>query len=106
MSGTVVAVGHGPDSAKRARCAAIARCMSIIDKVAEQVPASALRHAAIDALAAYKTEQEELSGVKEGDTVCFPFTAGQKLSVEGESYITLREDDCVAVWTPDVQAVA
>jgi co-chaperonin GroES (HSP10) len=110
MSGTVVSVGRGPDAAKRARCATIARCMRIVDEVAEQVPTSALRAAVIEALAAYELEQVSASGVKEGDTVCFPSTAGMKIDVDGERYLALdeqdtvimvKEDDCVAVWTPE-----
>jgi co-chaperonin GroES (HSP10) len=106
MSGTVVAVGRGPDSATKIRTATIARCMAILDEVAERVPTVALRHELMDELARYQIAQCDASGVKEGDTVCFPYTAGQKLSVEGESYITLREDECVAVWTAEKEAAA
>jgi co-chaperonin GroES (HSP10) len=103
MSGTVVAVGRGPDSATKIRTATIARCMRILDEVANRVPLSALHLQLMDAFAAYQIEQVDASGLKEGDTVCFPYTAGQKLNVDGESYITLREDDCVAVWTPTAE---
>lgn len=37
-------------------------------------------------------------GFKAGDIVVFATSAGDKLSVEGQTYIVLREDDVLAKW--------
>lgn len=105
MSGTVVSVGRGPESAVRIRTATIARCMKLLDDVAERVPSAALRTQLMDEFARYQMEQVDCSGLKEGDRVCFPYTAGQHLTVDDQGYIVLREDDIVATWTPEEEAM-
>jgi len=101
MSGEIVAVGNGPAAAHKVRTATIAKCLALIDEVADQVPAAALRKAAHDALAAYLMSQVQVSDVSVGDHVVFPYTAGQKLDVDGSTYLLMAEDDLSAVWTPD-----
>lgn len=103
MSGVVVAVGRGPDAAHKVRQATINRCIAILNETAEQVSSSCLHVEVARRLAQYAVDVVDLSGVQEGDTVCFPYTAGQKLSVEGDTLIVLKEDDIVATWTPDVK---
>lgn len=101
MSGHVVSVGRGPDSARRVRGATIAACMRIVDEVAEHVPASVLRPKLLDAFMEYQLASTTTSGIHEGDVVCFPYTAGAKMQVDGDEYIVLREDDVVAVLEAD-----
>lgn len=36
--------------------------------------------------------------VKVGDTVVFPQEAGQEVSVDGDRYLIMREEDLIAVW--------
>lgn len=105
MGGEVIAVGHGPAAAHRVRTSTIGECIRILNEVAERTPTSALRAEAEDALARYLMSTVELAEVQVGDQVCFPYTAGQKLQVDGETYLLLNEDDIAAVWTPD-EAVA
>jgi co-chaperonin GroES (HSP10) len=57
----------------------------------------------MDAFARYQMEQVRISEVQEGDQVIFPYTAGQKIQVDDQTYILLAEDDISAVWkTEDV----
>jgi co-chaperonin GroES (HSP10) len=103
MGGEVVSVGNGPASAHRIRTFTIARCMKLLDETADRVPAQALRVQLMDAFARYQMEQVRISEVQEGDQVIFPYTAGQKIQVDDQTYILLAEDDISAVWkTEDV----
>jgi co-chaperonin GroES (HSP10) len=103
MGGEVVSVGNGPAAAHRIRTKTIARCMKLLDEVAERVPSQALRVQLMDELARYQMETVCLSEVQPGDQVIFPYTAGQKIQVDDQTYILLAEDDISAVWkTEDV----
>ena len=104
MSGTVVAVGRGADAAHKVRIATISRCTKILDELAERVPASSLAVELRKAFGAYEIAHVSLSGIKEGDRVCFPYSAGQAIAEDGQPFILLREDDIVATWTPDTEA--
>ena len=97
MSGTVIAKGRGSASANRIRQATIARCIEILHETARVVPATHLRVDLEDALARYASELVDLSEVVEGDRVCFPYTVGQKLAVDGQTFLILNEDDVIAV---------
>jgi co-chaperonin GroES (HSP10) len=101
MSGEVVAIARGPATAQRIRSLTIARCQRILDDVAERVPAGALHIELHRAFAAYAMEQCQLPSVFEGDHVAFPYTAGHDVTVDGETYVLLREDDLSAVWQAD-----
>jgi co-chaperonin GroES (HSP10) len=109
MSGEVVAIARGPNSAHRLRAATIARCQRILDEVADRVPAGALHVELHKAFARYAMEQCTLPSVLEGDQVCFPYTAGHDVTIDGERFVLIKEDDLEAVWQPDrvtVEAVA
>lgn len=97
MSGTVVAVGHGPASARQVRSATYARAIAIVE---ELIPTAAVRNSVLDALAHVQVEATA-SELAIGDTVCFSYTAGHKMDVDGEKYIVLTEDECLAVWRAD-----
>lgn len=101
MSGDVVAVGNGPAAAHRIRTKTIERCMKILDETSERVPSAALRTQLMEELARYLMEQVNLSDVVPGDHVCFSYTAGTLIEIDGEKLILLNEDDLAAVWTPD-----
>ena len=64
-------------------------------------PILALRGALIDELARYEMSLCDLSALKEGDRVCFSYTAGQQMQVGDEAFLVLQEDACEAVWNPD-----
>lgn len=100
MSGTVVAIGNGPASAKQVRSATYARAIAIVE---ELVPTAAIRNGVLDALAHVQMEATA-SELAIGDTVCFSYTAGHKMHVDGESYIVLLEDECLAVWRAEQEA--
>lgn len=104
MSGEVIAVGRGPASTQRVRAATVQRCMDLVDEIAEQVPTCRLRAALLDAYARVIEEQVTLSEVNPGDTCLFAYTVGQKLTVDGQEYLLIAEDDLSAVWTPDEAA--
>lgn len=104
MSGEVIAVGRGPASAQKIRAAIIQRCMDLVDETAEQVPTCRLRAALLDAFARLVEEQVTISEVQPGDTALFAYTAGQKLTVDGETYLLIPEDDLSAVWTAEEAA--
>lgn len=106
MSGTVVSVGRGPATAHRVRQATIARCVQILNDVADQVPAAALRMEAEDAFARYAVEDVTLAEVSEGDYVAFAYTAGCKMAVDGDELIVMNEDEVQAVWKPEEENVA
>jgi co-chaperonin GroES (HSP10) len=101
MSGEVVAIARGPQSAHRLRTATIARCQRILDEVADRVPAGALHVELHKAFASYAMEQCTLPSVFEGDQVCFAYTAGHDVTIDGERFVLLNEDDLEAVWKAD-----
>ena len=104
MSGRVVAVGNGPASAHAVRKATIAKCRALVwARDMERPPLQAYRE--IEAIHArmeqYANESEALPSVAVGDRVVFPYTAGTALTVDGEPYIVLNEDQIEAVWTQE-----
>ena len=105
MTGTVIGVGRGPASAHRVRQATIAHCVQLLNDAAERVPAAALRMEVEDDFARYAVEDVRLSEVHPGDYVCFAFTAGHNMVVDGQSYIVLEEDEVRAVWARDTENV-
>lgn len=98
MTGTVISVGKGPATAHRVRQATIAHCIQLLNQVAEQVPAATLRSELEDELARYAVEDVTFSEVSSGDYVCFAYTAGHNMQVDGESFIVIEEGDVQAVW--------
>lgn len=109
MSGRVVAVGNGPASAHAVRKATIKRCLAIVEDKREPCGVSltleagyrlAVAHLFSD-LKQYADETAAMAGVGVGDRVVFPYTAGTALTVDGEPYIVLHEDQIEAVWTQE-----
>ena len=98
MTGVVMGIGKGPASAHRVRQATIAHCLHLVETVAEQVPASTLRSEVADAFARYAAEDARCSELHVGDMVCFAYTAGHNMTVDGEPYIVIDERDVQAVW--------
>ena len=105
MSGTVLAVGRGPASAHKVRQATIVRCVRIVEDVAKRTSRSTLCAEIVQALTAYELEPVNLSEIKEGDTVCFPFTVGTEIQVDGQRAILVDEEQLAAVWEPDEVSV-
>jgi chaperonin GroES len=101
MAGTVISIGRGPATAHRVRQYTLAQVVDKLQEVAERVPTAALKSELEDEIARMAVEDVTFSEVKEGDYVCFPFTAGQNMHVDGEDYIVIQEDDLEAVWSPD-----
>ena len=106
MTGTVVSVGRGPSTAHRVRQYTLAQVIDKLQEVAERVPSAALKMEFEDELARMAVEDVTFSEVKEGDFVCFAFTAGSNMSVDGEDFIVLAEDDVECVWQAEVEEVA
>jgi co-chaperonin GroES (HSP10) len=97
MTGTVIALGRGPASAHRVR----QETLGEVREAFEAIGFTSLAEAALRRLA-----QIDLHDVAEGDCVCFAFTSGTNLTIDGETFILIAEDDLEAVWTPDVAGVA
>ena len=106
MTGEVVGMGRGPASAQRVREATIARCVRIVNEQAEQTCPKALQDAIVDALARYAAEVPDDSEVREGDYVCFAYTAGHNMQLDGEAFIVIDEADVQAVWQPEKESAA
>lgn len=106
MTGTVIALGHGPASAQAVRQATLAQVAERFHAVADEVSAAHLQDAFAEVLRTLVQEAASLHDVAVGDCVCFAFTAGTNLTVDGEPYILMLEDDLEAVWTPDEAGVA
>lgn len=98
MTGTVVSIGRGPATAHRVRQETLADVMKLITACAERVPTAALRSELEDEIARLSVADVSFSEVQEGDYVCFPYTVGHNMQVDGESYIVIAEDDIEAVW--------
>lgn len=98
MSGTVISVGKGPATAHRIRQATIAHCLHLLEDVAARVPGASLRMELEDEFARYAVEDVTFSEVSSGDYVCFAYTAGQNMTIDGESFIVIEEGDVQAVW--------
>ena len=108
MSGVVYAVGNGPSAARRIRGVMFAAFHRLVDEVAETGPDTAddlvpQIHAAI---ARWTCEASSMSELRPGDRVAFPYTAGQAMTVDGETYLVLTEDAIVATWTPQEHEAA
>lgn len=106
MTGTVISIGRGPATAHRVRQYTIAQVVDKLQEVSERVPNAALKHELEDELARMAVEDVTFSEVKEGDFVMFGPHAGTNLTVDGERFITLAEDDVEAVWTAEEESVA
>jgi co-chaperonin GroES (HSP10) len=94
MSGIVVSAGMGPASAHRVREAMIARFHALIDDVCERwEPMVGKRlHEYLNA-----PPNADLSEIKAGDHVAFPYTAGTLIDIDGERHLLMTEDQIVAV---------
>jgi len=97
MTGTVIALGRGPASAHRVRQDTLAEVREAFEAIGFTVVAD-------KALA--RLMPIDLHDVAVGDWVCFAFTAGTNLTINGELFILLEEDDIEAVWTPHVADIA
>lgn len=104
-TGTVIQTGHGAANAHRIRQAAFRRCLRIVEDAAGRVPESALKDTLIDEIARAACEDEALSELKAGDYVCFPFTAGTQMTVEGVGDVIVLDEAAIeAVWHPEEHA--
>ena len=103
MTGTVVAVGDGPASARRVRASVLSACGRLITEAVDLIEDDARAGLAqrIHDLAA-----GDYGEVTVGDFVCFSHAAGRAMTVDGQDYIVLAEDDVEAVWTPDAEEAA
>lgn len=104
MSGTVVSVGRGAASAHRVRQATIARCVQLLNEVADRVPSASLRSELGDELFRYAVEDVRFSELSSGTYVAFSYTDGAKIQIDGEEYIVLDESDIAAAWTDESEA--
>ena len=104
MSGTVISIARGPASAHRVRQYTLARVMELIEELADNVPASALRSELQDAIARMAVDDVSFSEISEGDYVAFAYTSGAQLVVDGETYIVLDEQEIQAVWSAEESA--
>lgn len=98
MTGTVIALGRGPASAHQVRQATLAEVRDALQQAGMAV-------AVVEAIFA-TLGRAEMHDVTEGDCVCFAFTSGTNLTLDGEPFILIAEDDLEAVWTPDAAGVA
>ena len=99
MSGTVVTVGNGPASAHRVREALIARIQSVVDDLLPEPPDMPCASVAAIQAALTRAAQHhpDMSEVKVGDRVAFPYTAGTLIEIDGERHLLMNEDQIVAV---------
>ena len=99
MSGVVVAVGDGPASAHRVRAATITACVDRIVRLDDSDDDGICEGlaCALESLRSFAAACTDLSEVHPGDRVCFPYTAGQRLQVDEETYFVMQEDDITAV---------
>lgn len=110
VTGTVLAVGHGPARAHQIRAAVVKRCLAILGEqlAAEDSVASVdgAAERAMRQIAAYGQQVERLAEVQPGDFVTFPFTAGAVMTVDGEDVLVVDEADLTAYWRPEQEQVA
>lgn len=102
VSGTVIALGTGPARDQRIRAACIARCIAIVEELAEM---GVHGLDVIAELRRYKNDIERLGHlVAVGDRVVYPVDAGLALSEDGADYILLNEDDVIVIADAQVAA--
>ena len=106
MTGTVVSVGRGPATAHRVRQATFARILRLIEEVSHRSTIKTFRVHLEDAIAQMAVDDVSFSEVAEGDYVAFAFTSGHNMTVDGEPYIVLTEDDLQAVWQAEKETAA
>lgn len=104
VSGTVVAVGNGPARDAKIRSRVIARCLSIVDELAEmgaRDPQDYRRE-----LERYKADVERFEpAIVVGNRVVYPMEAGLTVTENGQTYITMNEDE-VALIAAEEEAAA
>jgi co-chaperonin GroES (HSP10) len=106
MSGTVVAIGPGGSAVRfRARQRAIRDCAEVIESVMRRWHAMAPLLLARDEIAGLLGSSDPEHEIAVGDRVAYPVEAGLLLTVDGESYIVLNEDD-VAVLVREEEVAA
>jgi len=94
MSGRVVMIGSGPASAHKVRRESLQMVVQLLDRMASPcAELKAVRASVLGILARY----ENMSEVKVGDHVAFPYTAGTVMDVDGARYLLMNEDQIVAV---------
>lgn len=108
-SGTVVAVGDGPERDARIRSKTISRCVGVVAELTEgasvSVEVDKLVYDILAELGRYKNQVERFeAGLRVGDRVVYAAESGLKLTEDGQDYILLNEDDAVAVATEEVAA--
>lgn len=111
MSGIVQALGTGPDSHRRIRSVSIARCIAIVEELAEQFPeATDYANAVRDGLGRYFAQMTELDHIcAVGDRVVFPMEAGHQIVVGEDTegaVLVLSEDAVLLVCEPAVEVAA
>jgi co-chaperonin GroES (HSP10) len=103
VSGTVTAVGNGPARDVTIRSRVIARCLSIVDELAEmgvKDPQDYRRE-----LERYKADVERFeSPIRVGDRVVYPVESGLTLTEDGTTYIVMHEDEVAIVVADEVAA--
>lgn len=106
--GVVEAVGNGPMAVRRARHDAIRHCIRIVEEVYNTVNRTAAAWPVVfDELGRYlATQEDDLPHyVREGETVIFPWSAGQEVEVgvgpEKLRMLSLAEEDLMAVIDED-----
>lgn len=102
MSGTVIAVGTGPEHDARVRAFAIRDCIKAVSEIDEQFRHPQATQACLDELGRLlRQEPAPEHEVQIGDRVIFPMDAGHEI-VLGEdnahSTVILNEDSILAVY--------
>lgn len=101
MSGEIVALGPacwGPSY--RTRAAVMSDVFAVLD---DYDASDALTDAMRALLSRYYDAAAE--DLRIGDAVCFPYTAGTDLTVDGEAFLVVKDEDLVATWHPDTVTV-
>jgi co-chaperonin GroES (HSP10) len=109
MSGTVIAVADGPARAHKVRERVVKDLSKLVTETYERISprlsfawsAETLALAIGVAFNDYLQARAGLSEVNVGDFVCFAYTVGSTIVVDGEECIVLAEDDISAVWAPE-----
>jgi co-chaperonin GroES (HSP10) len=102
MSGVVQALGVGPERDQRIRVAVIARCVSIIDELADTFHQCGEFADSVRAeLGRYRAQTEELGHLCEvGQRVVFPMEAGHEIILNeatDDAVVVLTEDQVIGV---------
>jgi len=102
VSGTIVAVGNGPERDQRIRLAVISRCVSIVEELASMGVRDPQDY--LTEMGRYRDHLERFDPpIRVGDRVVYPVEAGLAVTEDGVSYVLMREDE-VAIVVHDTEA--